>query len=80
MLLPAQNDETIAKVLALANALETTRFGDFWALVSGNSKDVASLGANGFEKAAALPQSKSPALRLRKLFAAFAFVEASRVP
>ena len=40
----AQNDETIAKVLALANALETTRFGDFWALATGSSKDVASLG------------------------------------
>jgi len=40
-----QSDDTISKVVALANALETTRFSEFWSLVSGDSKDVAALGA-----------------------------------
>lgn len=38
-----QADETIAKVVALANALETTRFAEFWSLAAAN-KDVVGLG------------------------------------
>mmetsp|Transcript_27470 Transcript_27470/g.60086 ORF Transcript_27470/g.60086 Transcript_27470/m.60086 type:complete len:218 (+) Transcript_27470:121-774(+) len=36
-----QSDETISKIVQLANALETTRFTDFWAL-AGNCKELLS--------------------------------------
>lgn len=45
-----QADETIAKVVALAGALETTRFEDFWKL-SSSSADVVAL-VPGFADAA----------------------------
>ena len=39
-----QNDDTISKIVALANALETTHFNEFWAMASGASKEVVALG------------------------------------
>ncbi|KAJ9518387.1 hypothetical protein QJQ45_010286 [Haematococcus lacustris] len=44
-----QAEEVIPKIVALAAALETTRFTDFWALAA-NSKEVISL-VPGFESA-----------------------------
>uniref|UniRef100_A0A7S0X0D0 Eukaryotic translation initiation factor 3 subunit K n=1 Tax=Chlamydomonas leiostraca TaxID=1034604 RepID=A0A7S0X0D0_9CHLO len=45
-----QADESISKVVALAGALETTRFAEFWTL-AGSSKDVIAL-VPGFADAA----------------------------
>ena len=41
-LVRAQGEDTVSKVIQLANALETTRFTDFWTIAAGCKELLAS--------------------------------------